>query len=70
MVYTEKHVRIIRVTVAAVIGSSENKVQLRTWHPETTADEAYSLFPGNKSACAIHFFARSYSTASLMSTMS
>lgn len=46
MVYTAKHIRIIRVTAAAavlpVIGSSENDVQLRTRHPETTADEAYS----------------------------
>jgi hypothetical protein len=68
MVYTAKHIRIIRVTAAAavlpVIGSSENDVQLRTRHPETTADEAYSS-PGNKGACAIHFFARPYSTASL-----
>ncbi len=42
MVYTEKHIRIISVTTAAaihpVIGSSENDVQLRTRHPETTAD--------------------------------
>jgi hypothetical protein len=42
MVYTAKHIRIIRVTAAAavlpVIGSSENDVQLRTRHPETTAD--------------------------------
>ncbi|ELJ76068.1 hypothetical protein WGU_04685, partial [Escherichia coli KTE90] len=42
MVYTEKHIRIISVTAAAtifpVIGSSENDVQLRTRHPETTAD--------------------------------
>ncbi|BHI70897.1 hypothetical protein JNE17039_44470 (plasmid) [Escherichia coli] len=42
MVYTEKHIRIISVTTAAainpVIGSSENEVQLRTRHPETTAD--------------------------------
>ncbi|EMD01761.1 Insertion element IS2 protein, partial [Escherichia coli SEPT362] len=37
-----KHIRIISVTTAAaihpVIGSSENDVQLRTRHPETTAD--------------------------------
>ncbi|SJD61122.1 bacteriophage lambda lysozyme [Shigella sonnei] len=36
------HIRIISVTTAAaihpVIGSSENDVQLRTRHPETTAD--------------------------------
>ncbi|WP_435412132.1 hypothetical protein, partial [Shigella boydii] len=42
MVYTEKHIRIISVTTAAaihpVIGPSENDVQLRTRHPETTAD--------------------------------
>lgn len=46
MVYTAKHIRIIRVTAAAavlpVIGLSENDVQLRTRHPETAADEAYS----------------------------
>ncbi len=51
MVYTEKHIRIIRMTPAAtilpVIGSSENDVQLRTRHPETTTDEAYSSSPGN-----------------------
>ncbi|CDO14701.1 unnamed protein product [Klebsiella pneumoniae] len=74
MVYTAKHIRIIRVTAAAavlpVIGSSENDVQLRTRHPETTADEAYSPSPGNKGACAIHFFARPYSTASLRSSFS
>lgn len=52
MVYTEKHIRIISVTTAAaihpVIGSSENDVQLRTRHPETTTDDVYSSSPGNK----------------------
>lgn len=68
IVYTEKHIRIISVlatsAILPVIGSSENDVQLRTRPPETTTDEAYSPSPGNKGACAIHFFARPYSTAS------
>ena len=74
MMYPEKYIRIISVATAAAIlpvsGSSENDVQMRTRHPETTADEAYSPSPGNKGACAIHFFARPYSTASLRSSFS
>lgn len=74
VMYTEKQIRIISVTAAApilpVIASSENGVQVRTRHPEVTADKAYSPSPGNKGVCAIHFFARPYSTASLMSSFS
>ena len=37
----EKHIRIINVTATVAIGSPENDVQLRTRHPNTTADEAF-----------------------------
>ncbi|EFZ64464.1 hypothetical protein ECDEC8A_6104 [Escherichia coli DEC8A] len=74
MMYPEKHIRIISVKTAAailpVITSSENDVQLLMRHPATTTDDVYSSSPGNKGACAIHFFARPYSTASLRSSFS
>lgn len=39
--------------------------QLSTRHTNTSTDIGYSSSPGNKGACAIHFFARPNSTASL-----
>ncbi len=50
--------------------SSENYVQLRPRPPGATAGQAYPPSPGDKGACAIHFFARPYSTASLRSSFS
>lgn len=68
-VYPGQYGGIVRTGLPSAILSVRWPVnpnaQLRTRHAKTSANVAYSSFPGNEGACAIHFFARPNSTASL-----
>lgn len=69
-----KHVGVISLAlfspVLQVPRTMLQNMQVRTRDLETTTDEAQSPSPGNKGACAIHFFWRPYSTASFSSSFS